>query len=79
MVKVSLLVSISEEYLDQMPAIVKKLQAIGMTNIESMDAVGIITGSLEDNIVADLKSIEGVAQVELSQERQLPPCDSTSE
>lgn len=78
MAKLSLLVSVSEEYLDQMPAIVKKLQAIGMTNIESMDAVGIITGLLEENKKADVHCIEGVAQVELSEERQVPPTDSTS-
>jgi hypothetical protein len=76
MANVSLLVSVSEDYLSRMPEIVQTLASIGMTNIQSMEAVGVITGSLDDSKVSDLSDIEGVAQVKPSQEIQIPPPDS---
>jgi hypothetical protein len=57
--------------------IVEKLECAGMTNIQSMDAVGVITGSLDEDNVADLCSIEGVEQVERSQQSQIAPPDSS--
>ncbi len=76
MTTVSLLVSVTEEYLDRMPEIVQTLESIGMTNIQSMEAVGVITGSLDDSKVSDVSDIEGVAQVKPSREIQILPPDS---
>jgi hypothetical protein len=59
-----------------MPELVEKLQSAGMTNIQSMAAVGVITGSLDENNVAGISNIEGVEQVERSQQSQIAPPDS---
>lgn len=76
MASVDLLVSVSSDYLNRMPELVEKLQCAGMTNIQSMEAVGVITGSLDEDNVADLSDIEGVEQVERSQQSQIAPPDS---
>lgn len=76
MATVKLLVSVSEDYLNRMSEIVQTLESIGMTNIQSMEAVGVITGSLDDSKVSDLSSVEGVAQVKPSREIQISPPDS---
>lgn len=76
MANVNLLVSVSQDYLDRMPDIVQNLQSLGMTNIKSMEAVGVITGSLDENKVADVSRVEGVAQVEPERKVQIPPPDS---
>jgi hypothetical protein len=76
MASVNVLVSVSSDYLNRMPELVEKLQCVGMTNIQSMEAVGVITGSLDEDNVADLCSIEGVEQVERSQQSQIAPPDS---
>ena len=76
MASVNVLVSVSSDYLNRMPELVEKLQCAGMTNIQSMEAVGVITGSLDEDTVTDLCSIEVVEQVERSQQSQIVPPDS---
>lgn len=76
MVAVSVLVSVSQDYLDHMPDVVQKLASAGMTDIQSLETVGVITGSLDDSKIAEISSIEGVVQIERSQETQIPPPDA---
>ena len=77
MANVSVLVSVSSDYIEQIPALIKELESAGMTDIQPMEAVGIIAGRLEENRLEDLSTIEGVARVEPSQEFQLPSPDSS--
>jgi hypothetical protein len=72
---VDVIISVRDDYLDQMPALVKQLEAAGLLNIQSLDAVGIITGSLVEAKLADLARMQGIAQVQRSQEYRLPPPD----
>lgn len=76
MANVDLLVSVHKDYLSQMPDVVQKLEFAGMNSIQSLETVGIITGSLDDSKIAEISSIEGVAQVEQSQKTQIPPSDA---
>lgn len=76
MTTVEVLLSVQDDYLEQMPALVEKLRAAGLRNIQSLAAIGIITGAVEETNLADLALIEGIAQVQRSQEHRLPPEDA---
>ncbi|MEZ4713423.1 MAG: hypothetical protein R3A44_39920 [Caldilineaceae bacterium] len=76
---VDLLITISDEFLVQIPALVEKLMEMGLTDIQVMSAVGIITGVLDEAKMADVAQMPGVAQVQRTQTYQLPPADTTQE
>lgn len=76
---VDILISVSDEYLEQIPALVEKLTAAGLTNIQTMAAVGIITGALAEAKLAEVAQMAGVAQVQRAQAYQLPPAATTGE
>jgi hypothetical protein len=73
MATVDVVISVSDAYLDKIPTVVAMLEAAGLGDIQSFDAVGIITGSLDEANLAGLALIEGVAGVQRSQEYRLPP------
>jgi len=79
MTAVNLLISLSQDYLNQMPDVVQKLMSAGMADIQSLDAIGVITGTLDDSKIADISSIEGVAKVERSQKVQIQSPESNAE
>lgn len=76
---VNLLVSVSQDYLNQMSDVVQNLRSAGMTDIQSLDAIGVVTGSLDDSKIADISNIEGIAQVERSQKAQIQSPNSDIE
>ena len=79
MASIDLLVSVAQEYRDQMPALIEQLEAVGMTNIESLAAVGVITGLLDESKIEEISRISGIAQVERSQAARIPPSGSEFE
>lgn len=76
MSKISLLVSVHDEYRERLPEVAEKLQAAGMQVAQWMVEIGVITGSIDSEKVGVLSRIEGVASVEPSVESQLPSPDS---
>jgi len=76
MTQVDVVLSVTDCYLKRIPELVQKLQDHGMTNIKTMEAIGAIAGSIDEAQIADIAKIEGVDQVERSQEISLPPPDS---
>ncbi|MEZ4664071.1 MAG: hypothetical protein R2911_41590 [Caldilineaceae bacterium] len=73
MTTAEVLITVSDESLAQIPALVEKLMEIGLTDIQVMAAVGIITGSLEEDKIAEVLQMPGVAQIQRSQTYHLPP------
>ncbi|EDX76548.1 hypothetical protein MC7420_4804 [Coleofasciculus chthonoplastes PCC 7420] len=76
MANVDLLISVSSDYINRIPDIVEKLRSMGMINIQSMEAIGVITGLFDEEKLADIAAIEGVTQVERSQKLQISPPES---
>lgn len=76
MAKVTLSVSVDDQHLDRFPEVVKRCKAAGLKVEEQMDAIGVITGSIDASKVDALQQVEGVAHVEQSRSFQIPPPDS---
>jgi len=75
MATVNVVISVRDDHLAHMPALVNQLVEAGLTDIHSLSAVGIITGALEEAKLADIALIDGVGQVQRSQTYRLPPTD----
>ncbi|NES06242.1 MAG: ketohydroxyglutarate aldolase [Okeania sp. SIO2F4] len=72
----NVLISIHDSYLNQMTQLAEKLQAIGMKNLQLMQTVGVITGSIDESQVANISNLEGIVNWEFSQDIQISPPDS---
>jgi hypothetical protein len=76
MSKVNLLISIDENYIDKMPEVVENLQSVGLQVEQSMQEVGVVTGSCEQAKVAAISQVEGVSEVETERQYQIAPPNS---
>lgn len=70
-VKVS--ISIDDAHLDQMREISQNLQAVGLQVEQTLQTLGIISGSIDSTQVDRLSQVEGVQHVEPDRSYQLPP------
>ena len=76
MSKIKVLISVGDEYYDRLSEVAEKLQAAGMHVDQWLVEIGVLTGSISADKVSSLSQIEGVADVESSDEYQLAPPDS---
>ncbi|MBD2206236.1 ketohydroxyglutarate aldolase [Calothrix sp. FACHB-1219] len=76
MSKVTLLISVDDQYKQQILEVVKSLQASGMKIEQIMEQIGVITGSIDSAQIEGISQVEGVAAVEVSQQYQLDPPES---
>lgn len=76
MSKVNLLISVDDNHMDRIPEVVQNLQSVGLKVEQSMEQLGIVTGSCDSVKLEALSQVEGVSHVELSQEYQLAPPDA---
>jgi hypothetical protein len=73
---IKLVVSVHDDYSDRLPEVAERLQAAGMQIDQWLVEIGVITGSTSSGNVNSLTQIEGVADVEPSQEYQISPPES---
>ncbi|MDQ3657540.1 MAG: ketohydroxyglutarate aldolase [Chloroflexota bacterium] len=59
--------------------VVEQAEAVGLTVEQSLDGLGLVSGSIEVGKLADLDQVPGVAAVDLEREYQLPPQGSTAQ
>lgn len=76
MPKVNLLVSVDDEHMDRFHEVVQRVKNAGMDVEQGMEAMGVVTGSIEPEKVEPLRNVEGVAHVERSRRYQIAPPDS---
>lgn len=76
MASVDVLISVNFDAIDCRSELVDNLESAGLTNINVLESISIITGSIEEDKISDLLAIAGVAQVERSQDSQIPPPES---
>ncbi|MGC7099658.1 hypothetical protein ACPZ19_33700 [Amycolatopsis lurida] len=62
------IVSIAEEQLSDIPAVVEALEQAGLTVDSVLEPIGTVTGSLGHGDVAALQDIPGVRDVELQRD-----------
>lgn len=74
--KVSLLVTVQDEYGDRISEVADRLREAGMSVEGLLDAVGTITGSADTDKVERISRVKGVSHVETSRRFQLPPPES---
>ncbi|SFQ56155.1 hypothetical protein SAMN05421810_109223 [Amycolatopsis arida] len=56
----------------QLPEVVARLRAAGMTIDDVLDALGVVTGSVDEAGVAALQRVSGVLDVEIARGYRLP-------
>jgi hypothetical protein len=69
-------VSVDDEHLEAIGAVVDALRGQGMRVEQVMDQLGIISGVVPEGAHAALMGVEGVVSIDESQGYQLPPPDS---
>lgn len=74
--KVKLSISVDDEHLDKMPEVVKRIKKAGLKVESQLEALGIITGSVDADKQDSIRSIKGVANVEEDRSIQIAPPDS---
>jgi hypothetical protein len=66
-------VSIAEDHLDKIDVVVKRMQRAGLKVDQRLDAIGVVSGSIDPARVERLESLGGVASVERSRQVSIPP------
>jgi PHP family Zn ribbon phosphoesterase len=76
MAKVNLSVSVKDEHMPKFTEIVKELKKTGFNVDQELASAGVVTGSIDDQKVHDLKKLTGVEHVEESRGIQIPSPES---
>jgi hypothetical protein len=74
--KKHLLVTIDDASQAKIGKVVAKLKKAGLTNIQHMKSIGIVSGEAAPEKIETLRKVSGVAAVEESSWIQLPPPDA---
>jgi hypothetical protein len=69
-------VSVSDDHLDHFEQVVRELEETGLNVEQQLEAVGIVSGSIDSAKLEDLRKVNGVAAVEPSRNIQLEPPSS---
>ncbi len=69
-------VSVDNASLESIDRVAEQLQSSGMKIEQTLFSIGVINGSIDSESIDNLSQIEGVQQVEIQQDFQLPPPNS---
>jgi len=69
-------VTVDDEHADSMGQVAATLRACGMQISQVLEAVGVITGSVPEDGVAELRNIHGVKSVDPAVDITIPSPDS---
>jgi hypothetical protein len=69
----SVTVLVSPSYLDRFDDVVERVQAAGLQVEDVLRTTGVIAGAIESDRIDALRSVDGVAAVEIQRTIQLPP------
>lgn len=64
MARIRLTVLVREAWRDRYPLVVERCRQAGLTVERELVAVGVITGSIEEDLLTALMGVEGVSAVE---------------
>lgn len=69
-------VSIADEFADDVPAVVESLRGAGLVVESVQESVGTVAGSIDHDAIRNLESLAQVAEVERERRYHLPPPDA---
>lgn len=70
---VRVVIAIDDTHRDRLAEVIQRLRAAGMHVQQSLDNLGVVTGSIASWKIQTLAHIEGVSNVEIERTHQLPP------
>ncbi len=70
-------ISVADDQVGDMSAVVAALRAAGLRVSEVLDSAGVVTGTVDGAALAALSTVPGVLEVERSRMYGVPPPDST--
>ncbi len=73
---VNVIVTIGEEYKDNLVPVTEELTKCGMSISQVMSNIGVVAGSIANENIHIVKQIQGVMQVEEDRAYQIAPPDS---
>ncbi|WP_103669133.1 ketohydroxyglutarate aldolase [Pseudanabaena sp. BC1403] len=73
---ISLMITVDNNYINHIPEVVKRLEAVGVIVERTMEEVGIIAGSIDATKIQTVSNVDGVKSVEESAPYQLPNPES---
>ena len=76
MPNITVSISVDEQYRDKLSEVIENCKKLGLNIEQQLDAIGIITGSIDSGKIDELKQVQGVSKVELSREIRIAPPDS---
>jgi hypothetical protein len=76
MATTSVNVLITTDESENLPEIIKNLEALGLQVVRKMDSIGVVQGAIPSERVDTLRNVKGVANVELSKAVRIAPPDS---
>jgi hypothetical protein len=76
MARISVSLSVSDDRIDQFPEVVDRAREAGLDVWQELDLIGVVSGSIDEERLEELRRIPGVAAVEPEREFQIPPPDS---
>ncbi|MGH7553522.1 MAG: ketohydroxyglutarate aldolase [Longimicrobiales bacterium] len=76
MSEIRVLVSVSDEHLDDFDQVVERSRKAGLKVKSTMRQSGIVTGTIDSTRISDLRQVRGVQEVEPDREVRIPPPDS---
>lgn len=74
--RVDVVVTVDDGYVDRLGDVVTRLRAAGMDVKETLDAIGAVTGSIDESQLHGLDDVEGVEHVERARQYRVAPPDS---
>ena len=76
MAKLDVTVSIKNDHLPRFRELVEGMKKSGLDVERQLQSVGVVTGKIDANRVADLRALNGIGAVEEGREYQIAPPDS---
>jgi hypothetical protein len=70
---VDVAISVTDDSLSRMPEVVAALRAAGLVVDDVLEALGMVTGSIDPEAFGSLAAVPGVAEVERQRVIRLPP------
>jgi hypothetical protein len=76
MAKEGVNISIADEHRARFPEIVKSLRDAGLDVTQELESLGVVSGSIDSDKLADLDKVDGVTAIERERSYQLSPPES---
>lgn len=73
---VDVVVTVDDGHVDRLADVVARLQAAGMDVRDTLDAIGAVTGTVDESRLAALGDVDGVEHVERSRQYRVAPPES---